>query len=67
MRFKLFSRRTLFGKRWYFHGQDEGNGEIVCQSEGYRRHRDARNAVELIMNEAANAEIDDSEYVRSKK
>lgn len=51
MRWKIFSRRGLRGKRWYFRGIAR-NGEPVCQSEGYKNRADAEATVALIRSEA---------------
>lgn len=57
MKFELFRRRTLLGRRWYFRGTAK-NGEIVLQSEGYRNYTDAQSTLEMIRNEAATATVD---------
>jgi uncharacterized protein YegP (UPF0339 family) len=37
---EIFSRRGLFGKRWYFRVRADSNGQIIAQSEGYSRRVD---------------------------
>lgn len=66
MNFKIFSRRGLKGKRWYFRARADGNNRIVLQSEGYRNHADCRSTVYLIRREAGESKIDDSEYESSR-
>lgn len=57
MRFKIFSRLTLLGRRWYFNARAK-NGRIVLQSEGYRNRDDAVDTVKLIRTEAATSPTD---------
>ncbi len=57
MRFKIYSRLTLLGRRWYFNARAR-NGEIILQSEGYRHKDDAVSTVALIRTEAAASPTD---------
>lgn len=56
MRFQIFSRRTIRGKRWYWRMR-AGNGEVIAQSEGYRNRSDAIETVALVRTEAAAAAV----------
>lgn len=66
MRFLIFSRFTLFGRRWYFHARGR-NGEIILQSEAYRNHADCISSVHLIRAKAASAAIDDLEWSKTQQ
>lgn len=41
LRIEIFSRRSLFGKRWFFRVRAK-NGEVIAQSEGYQNRFDCR-------------------------
>lgn len=47
MRFVVFRRLTLFGRKWFWHLK-AGNGEIIASGEGYSRKADAIRAIELV-------------------
>jgi uncharacterized protein YegP (UPF0339 family) len=49
MRFELFQRRTVRGKRWFWRLKAR-NGEIVCQSEAYHSRADAEHSIDLVQN-----------------
>lgn len=66
MKFKIFSRLTLLGRRWYFHGRSSRNGKIMLASEGYRNHADCLETVQAIRAEAATAPIDDLEWTKGQ-
>lgn len=51
MRFVIFSRFGLKGKRWYFHLRAK-NGKIIAASEGYRNRQDAWDAIMLVQRSA---------------
>lgn len=40
MKIEIFSKRTLFGKRWFFRIRAK-NGETIAQSESYHNRGDA--------------------------
>lgn len=67
MKFLIFSRVTLLGRRWYFNARARGNGEVILQSESYRNHGDCLATVHQIRREAATAPIDDLEYSKGQK
>jgi uncharacterized protein YegP (UPF0339 family) len=48
MKFLVFQRRTVRGKRWFFHLKAQ-NGEIICQGESYHNVQDALKAIERVM------------------
>jgi uncharacterized protein YegP (UPF0339 family) len=54
MKFELFSRRGLRGKRWYFRIR-AANGEPIAQSEAYVHKDSAIRTIELIKREAHKA------------
>jgi uncharacterized protein YegP (UPF0339 family) len=62
MRFKIFSSRKIRGRRWYFRARSDRNHKIIISSEGYYNHDDALATVHQIKREAADAEIDDTEW-----
>lgn len=47
MKFQIFTRRGLRGRRWYFRLR-ANNGEPVCQSEAYNSERAARGGIEAV-------------------
>jgi len=47
MKIKLFSRRGIRGRRWYFRIVAV-NGEPVAQSEGYHNRQDALSTIRLL-------------------
>lgn len=47
MRFEIYRRLTLVGKRWFWRLKAE-NHEIIASGEGYRNLADAENAVRLV-------------------
>ena len=57
MKFKIFRRLTIFGRRWFFHLKS-ANGEIIMQSEGYFNRADAESIVGKIRQNAAYAKVD---------
>ena len=57
MKFELFHRRNMLGKRrWYFRIRAE-NGQIVAQSEAYSRKIDAMSTVQSVRQNVGAAEI----------
>lgn len=56
MKWHIFPRLTLFGRRWFFNLKS-ANGQIVLQSEGYRNRVDAMRTVERIKIEGSQASI----------
>lgn len=57
MRFELFARRNVLGrKKWYFRLR-AANGQVVAQSEGYSRRVDALNTIQSIAKGAGHAEV----------
>jgi len=58
MRIELFSRATLFGRKWFFRIRSS-NLQVVAQSEAYSRHIDAKRTAESIKQYAGYAEIVD--------
>lgn len=56
MKFHIFRRLTMLGPRWYWHLRAT-NGQIVCQSEGYRNEADARSTISSIRKNAAYAKV----------
>ena len=50
MRFVIFPRITLRGRRWFWHLK-AGNGEIIAQghTRGYSREIGAEHAITLVM------------------
>lgn len=57
MNIDVFPRRTLRGRRWYFHGQDDENGEILFHGEGYWNLDDAMSTVGKIQREVPGAAV----------
>lgn len=47
MRFQVYSRLTLFGRRWYWRLR-AANHEIIAQGEGYVNRLDCVKAVNLV-------------------
>lgn len=47
MRFQIYSRLTLLGRRWYWRLRAP-NHEIIAQGEAYVRKEDCRHAVSLV-------------------
>jgi uncharacterized protein YegP (UPF0339 family) len=47
MKFVIFRRLTVRGRRWFFHLK-AANGEIVCQSEAYTSKAGALNGIEAV-------------------
>lgn len=47
MRFQIYSRLTLLGRRWYWRLRAR-NGEMIASGEGYNRKEDCRHAVSLV-------------------
>ncbi|HEX8385501.1 MAG TPA: DUF1508 domain-containing protein, partial [Rubricoccaceae bacterium] len=47
--------------RWRFRA---ANGETVASGEGYREERDCRRAVEILQQEAADADVQDLGRIR---
>lgn len=56
LKFVVFSKFTLRGKRWFFRIVAK-NGEIIAQSEAYVRRIDAQRALTLIATSARHAEV----------
>lgn len=57
MKFEVFHRRNLLGKkRWYFRIRAE-NGQIVAQSEAYSRKIDAVSTAQSVRQSVSVAEI----------
>ena len=57
MKFEVFHRRNLLGKkRWYFRIRAE-NGQIVAQSEAYSRRIDAMGTAQSVRQNVGAAEI----------
>lgn len=57
MRFELFVRRSMLGrKKWYFRLR-AANGQIVAQSEAYSRRIDALSTIQSIASGAGQAEV----------
>ncbi len=56
MKIEIFSRRGLFGRRYYFRIVAH-NGEPVAHSEGYHNRRDAMDTVETIQRQIPVADI----------
>lgn len=59
MKFQVYSRRTLFGRRWYWRLRARNN-EVIAQGEtnGYHNRGDCVHAVERIREEAAGAPVE---------
>ncbi len=57
MRFSIFARRGLRGKRWYFNAKSCGNNKVLLQSEGYKNMADCMDTVRLIQKDAAGATV----------
>ena len=57
MKFIVFPRLTLRGRRWYFQARAR-NGRIILASEGYHNKADALETVQAIKNEAAVAYVE---------
>lgn len=56
MKFEVFHRRNLLGKkRWYFRIRAE-NGQIVAQSEAYSRKIDAMSTIQSLRQNVGVAE-----------
>lgn len=53
-KFEIFSRIGIRGRRWYFR-MKAPNGEIIAQSEGYKRIEDAQKTVQVIKRKAFDA------------
>lgn len=47
MRFVIFRRMTIRGKRWFWHLKS-ANHEIIAQGEGYHNKEDCRAAVSRV-------------------
>lgn len=47
MKFQVYSRRGLLGRRWYWRLR-AGNNEIIAQGEGYVNRMDCLRAVNLV-------------------
>lgn len=47
MKFEVFPRATVRGRRWYWR-LVAANGEIIAASQGYRNRVDALHAVDLV-------------------
>lgn len=47
MRFEIYSRLTLIGRRWYWRLRAR-NHEIIAQGEAYNRKVDCLRAIELV-------------------
>lgn len=56
LKFVVFSKFTLRGKRWFFRIVAK-NGEIIAQSEAYVRRIDAQRTLTLIATSARHAEV----------
>lgn len=56
MKFEIYSRRTLRGKRWFFRIRAK-NHKILAQSEGYYNRDDAVDTCIVIMEQAHTAKI----------
>ena len=59
MKIEIFSRRGLFGKRWFFRVR-AANGEIVAQSEAYHRRLDAIEMAHSLRDELGKAQVVDA-------
>jgi uncharacterized protein YegP (UPF0339 family) len=59
MKFQVYSRLTLFGRRWYWRLRARNN-EIIAQGEtnGYRNRGDCVHTVELIRDGALMAPVE---------
>lgn len=60
MRFELFSRITLFGKRYYWRLKAKNN-RVIAQSEGYRNKVDALSTVHEIRRNSAYAQVENGQ------
>ena len=47
LKFEMYDRLTLMGRRYFFRVKG-GNGEIVVQSEGYTRRESAMHTIQLL-------------------
>lgn len=56
LRIEIFSRKHLFGKRWYFRVR-AANGEPIAQSESYHNRNDAKATAMLLRSAMNDAEI----------
>lgn len=56
LRIEIFSRKHLFGRRYYFRVR-AANGEPIAQSEGYHNRSDARSTAQLLRAAMPDAEI----------
>lgn len=56
MRFEVFERRTLFGRRWFWRLRAK-NGEIISQSEAYNSRAAAAKTINTVIEQAGGAEI----------
>jgi uncharacterized protein YegP (UPF0339 family) len=57
IRFKVFPRRGLFGRRWYFN-LTASNGEIIAQSEPYKRRIDCLHALATVARTDGSTPVD---------
>lgn len=53
----VFSRRSVRGRRWYFHGKNRGNHEIIFRSEAYNREESAVATANAIVANAPGAAV----------
>ena len=56
MKVVIFSRRGLFGRRFYFRIV-AANGELLTNSEGYHNRRDAMDTIDSIMRQIPVADV----------
>jgi uncharacterized protein YegP (UPF0339 family) len=54
VKFEIFPRITLRGRRWFFRARAR-NGKILLQSEGYKNRHEAYTTVAIIRTEAMTA------------
>lgn len=53
---EVYSRRGLFGRRWYFRIRAD-NGEVVAQSEGYQNKLDCHGTISRLQARVIRAEV----------
>ena len=58
MKFEIFSRSGLLGRRWYFRLRAK-NGEIVAQSQRYKQRESAVETIGRIIRETEYARIEE--------
>lgn len=56
---KFLIVRGRWPRRWYRWIAVAANGETLCVSEGYVRKADCRHSLDLVKNQAYQAQVDD--------